>query len=69
MSHADSTKRWRANKRANGICGGCPAKSKRFYCDRCHQQNLARSRKRYGCQPWKPGGMGRPPKRLLTTKA
>ena len=31
-------------------------------CPRCHERHKLRNRAAAGCQAWKPGGVGRPPR-------
>jgi len=50
--------------RKAGLCILCSAKRDRASRDKCAKHHLARragNRRRMGCDPWKPGGRGRPP--------
>ena len=55
-------RRWQLKKEAEGkcvTCGGGPLLSSR-YCAKHLQATRERNRDRVGCNPWEPGGRGRP---------
>ena len=55
---------WQKVKQAEGMCMRCgkPALEGSGLCEKHLLEQRQRQRKLKGCQAWKPGGPGRPPK-------
>jgi predicted amidophosphoribosyltransferase len=62
-------RRWQLSKIDKGLCCQC-GKQKLFttqLCRQCLETHTVNQRKRRGWQPWRPGGLGRPPLDRTTT--
>lgn len=65
-------KRRRQRIREMGYCILCQVRKSTHYhqvCNPCHIKNMLRKRRKYGNNPWRPGGPGRPPKHPEITHA
>jgi uncharacterized membrane protein len=64
---SDHGKDTRRRRRSAGLCARCgKVASTKYLCDGCNDQATAYQRRLRGFRPWRPGGLGRPPKRATT---